>query len=184
MIYWRMQFWCAFEAVNQICLLMHTPGSLKNVMCEEEGVLRLLPLIPGINIKVLPETVHCCVSAGSYMLKHPKMAQALLDKLLSTVLETQPDYLVSSNIGCLLHTGAGLRIRGIRMETIHPVVLFARQLADLCQVKRCDWIASRLQNVRIFDQQLLAFYDDSCDHKIFRSLLFAVFFQSLLFVHQ
>ena len=62
------------------------------------------------------------------MLKHPKMAQALLGDLLDAALAPQPDYLLSSNIGCALHIAAGLRERGIEMEVIHPIVLIARQL--------------------------------------------------------
>jgi len=109
-----------------VCL--HTPCSLKNVMRAEKGVADLLQHIPGINIKALPETIECCGSAGSYMLDHPQMAQALLADLLNIALEKRPDYLVSSNIGCALHIAAGLRERGISLEVIHPVVLAARQL--------------------------------------------------------
>jgi glycolate oxidase iron-sulfur subunit len=109
-----------------VCL--HTPCSLKNIMREEKGALKLLQQLPSINITVLPENLQCCGSAGSYMLKHPKMAQALLADLLEAALETQPDYLVSSNIGCALHIAAGLRERGIKIQVVHPVVLIARQL--------------------------------------------------------
>ena len=111
-----------------VSICLHTPCSLKNIMREEKGALKLLQHLPGINITVLPETIHCCGSAGSYMLKHPKMAQALLGNLLAAALETQPDYLVSSNIGCALHIAAGLRERGIKVEVIHPIALIARQL--------------------------------------------------------
>jgi glycolate oxidase iron-sulfur subunit len=97
-------------------------------MREEQGALKLLQQLPGLNITALPEAIPCCGSAGSYMLRHPKMAQTLLGDLLETALKTQPDYLVSSNIGCALHIAAGLRERGINLEVIHPIVLIARQL--------------------------------------------------------
>lgn len=109
-----------------ICL--HTPCSLKNVMREEQGALKLLHQIPDIKIMPLPATIQCCGSAGSYMLDHPKMAQGLLSDLLAIALEHQPEYLVSSNIGCALHISAGLRERGIALEVLHPVTLIARQL--------------------------------------------------------
>lgn len=111
-----------------VSVCLHSPCSLKNIMREEKGALKLLLQLPGINITALPETLQCCGSAGSYMLKHPKMAQALLDDLLEAALEARPDYLLSSNIGCALHIAAGLRERGIEMEVIHPIVLIARQL--------------------------------------------------------
>lgn len=111
---------------GSVCL--HTPCSLKNVMREEKGALKLLQQIPDIKITALPETLQCCGSAGSYMLEHPDMASALLDDVLNAALDSQADYLVSSNIGCALHIAAGLRERGFSMEVVHPVVLIARQL--------------------------------------------------------
>ncbi len=111
-----------------VCL--HTPCSLKNVMREEQGALKLLQQIPTIKITQLPAAIQCCGSAGSYMLDHPRMAQALLNNLLTAALEPQPGYLVSSNIGCALHIAAGLRERGIALEVLHPITLIARQLTS------------------------------------------------------
>ncbi|WP_333873135.1 (Fe-S)-binding protein [Methylobacter sp.] len=109
-----------------VCL--HTPCSLKNVMREEQGAVKLLQQIPDIKMTPLPAAIQCCGSAGSYMLDHPLMAQALLNDLLGAALEHRPEYLVSSNIGCALHISAGLRERGITLEVLHPIVLIARQL--------------------------------------------------------
>jgi len=109
-----------------VCL--HTPCSLKNVMREEQGAVKLLQQIPGIKMAPLLASIQCCGSAGSYMLEHPLMAQALLNDLLSAALEDQPEYLVSSNIGCALHISAGLREREVVLEVLHPVTLIARQL--------------------------------------------------------
>jgi len=109
-----------------VCL--HTPCSLKNVMREEQGAVKLLQQIPEIKMTPLPASIQCCGSAGSYMLDHPQMAQALLSDLLGVALKDQPEYLVSSNIGCALHISAGLRERGIALEVLHPVTLIARQL--------------------------------------------------------
>jgi glycolate oxidase iron-sulfur subunit len=109
-----------------VCL--HTPCSLKNVMREEQGALKLLQQIPDIKISPLPAAIQCCGSAGSYMLDHPQMSQALLNDLLNVALEDRPEYLVSSNIGCALHISAGLRERGVALEVLHPITLIARQL--------------------------------------------------------
>lgn len=109
-----------------VCL--HTPCSLKNVMQQEQGALKLLQQIPDIKIVPLPTSIQCCGSAGSYMLDHPQMAKALLNELLEAALEYPPNYLVSSNIGCTLHISAGLNERGLTLEVLHPIVLIARQL--------------------------------------------------------
>jgi glycolate oxidase iron-sulfur subunit len=111
---------------ESVCL--HTPCSLKNVMRAEQGALQLLQQIPELNITKLPDTIVCCGSAGSYMLEHSTMAEALLADVLDTASSTQARYLVSSNIGCALHIQAGLQERDMTMEVLHPVVLIVRQL--------------------------------------------------------
>ena len=105
---------------------LHSPCSLKNGLRTDKSVSKLLQKIPELKISPLPETVQCCGAAGSYSLRHDKMAKTLLNELLTTVLETPSDYLVSSNIGCALHIAAGLRERGEKIEVIHPIVLLAR----------------------------------------------------------
>lgn len=107
---------------------LHSPCTLKNVLKTDKSVLKLLEQIPDANISPLPETTQCCGAAGSYSLRHDKMAQTLLNELLDTALEKPADYLVSSNIGCALHIAAGLRERGEAIAVVHPIVLVARQL--------------------------------------------------------
>jgi glycolate oxidase iron-sulfur subunit len=111
-------------------VLVHTPCTLKNVMREEQGPSKLLQQIPEIKIIPLPTSIQCCGSAGSYMLDHAEMAQALLNDLLDAALEHPAKYLVSSNIGCALHIAAGLKERGVDLEVLHPVTLIARQLTE------------------------------------------------------
>ena len=114
--------------VANICV--HSPCTLKNVLKTDKSVLKLLKQIPEANISSLPETTQCCGAAGSYSLRHDKMAQTLLNELLETALEKPTDYLVSSNIGCALHIAAGLRERGKDLTIIHPIVLLAKQLVN------------------------------------------------------
>lgn len=107
---------------------VHSPCTLKNVLKTDKSVLKLLKQIPDVNVLPLPETTQCCGAAGTYSLRHDKMAQTLLGELLESVLEKSADYLVSSNIGCALHIAAGLRERGENLKVVHPIVLIAQQL--------------------------------------------------------
>lgn len=109
-----------------VCL--HTPCSLKNVMREEEGPLKLLRQIPELGIAPLPSAIGCCGAAGSYVLKHPEIANALAEEVLQAAIAARADYLVTSNIGCALHLAAGLRTKGSPLRVVHPVILLAQQL--------------------------------------------------------
>lgn len=110
-------------------IVLHSPCTLKNVLKTDKSVLNLLKQIPQVNILSLPETTQCCGSAGTYSLRHEKMAQTLLNELLETALEQPTNYLVSSNIGCALHISAGLCERGENLQVVHPIVLIAKQLS-------------------------------------------------------
>ncbi len=109
-------------------IVLHSPCSLKNVMRQERGALQLLEMIPEAQLLPLPDACHCCGSAGSYMLEHPEMAQALVDDLLREVCAWQPDFLVTSNIGCAVHIAAAVKQRGLAMQVLHPVTLISGQI--------------------------------------------------------
>lgn len=109
-------------------MTLHAPCSLKNGLRSEKNVVKLLQQIPQVTLTALPETTQCCGAAGSYSLRHEKMAQILLDELVEVATSQPIDYLVSSNIGCALHIAAGLREKNYNIAIIHPIVLLARQL--------------------------------------------------------
>lgn len=109
---------------------VHEPCSQRNVLKQAQVPYALLQRIPELEVIPLPGNAQCCGAAGSYMIDHPDMADRLREDKLTALRQSQPDLLVSSNIGCALHIGAGLRATGPRLEILHPVSLLARQLAD------------------------------------------------------
>ncbi len=104
------------------------PCSQRNILKENDTPYALLRRIPELEIISLPGNQQCCGAAGSYMIEHPKMADSLRDDKLDAIKATQPDILVSSNIGCTLHLTAGARAANIDLEILHPISLLARQI--------------------------------------------------------
>ncbi len=109
-------------------IAVHDPCTLTNVLCQEQAPYALLKRIPGTQVASLPENGVCCGGAGVYPLTQPDMAQRLRDDKIRHLREATPDILVTSNIGCALQLGAGLRDAGLCTEVLHPVVLLERQL--------------------------------------------------------
>ncbi|MDD5034020.1 MAG: (Fe-S)-binding protein [Methylococcaceae bacterium] len=109
-------------------VLVHTPCSLKNLLKAGRHVPELLRRIPQLEVKTLPDTTPCCGAAGTYMLEHAQMANALREDVLESIAAIAPNYLLTSNVGCAIHLRAGLKLRGMSsVRTLHPIVLLERQ---------------------------------------------------------
>lgn len=112
-------------------VVVHDPCSLRNALHAEQSVYSLLRRIPELQLLALPENHLCCGGAGVYPLRQPAMAERLRAEKLIHLKQLQPTILVTANIGCALHIAAGLPESGARMEIIHPLVLFERQLRNI-----------------------------------------------------
>ena len=107
---------------------VHLPCSMTNTLRDHTSPFELLHRIPGAEIVELPNNRLCCGAAGSYMVEHPVMADALLGDKLDQLQQLKPDILMTENIGCALHFRQGLKQRGLDIEVMHPVALLQRQL--------------------------------------------------------
>jgi glycolate oxidase iron-sulfur subunit len=111
-------------------VLVHSPCSLKNVLKSDHHPPALLRRIPGLRVGLFDHTPNCCGAAGTYLLNHPDMAQALRDDILESIRACPPNYVATSNVGCAMHLRAGLKQRGMgHVEVLHPLVLLDRQVA-------------------------------------------------------
>ena len=109
-------------------VLFHEACSMKTIPGLGKDTKSILSRIPGIQLEIMEGRTYCCGAAGDYMLKYPQTANTLREPILDFVRQLQPDYLVTSNIGCAVHIRTGLVQAGLKTEVLHPVSLIARQL--------------------------------------------------------
>ena len=83
----------------------------------------LLAQIPGLELRVLPESELCCGAAGTYNLTEPEMAQRLARRKLENILSTGASLVITSNAGCLLQIAREARQQGRRLTIVHPLEL-------------------------------------------------------------
>ena len=107
-------------------------GHAQKVTAAPRG---LLSLIPGLELKPLPETEICCGSAGTYNLNQPKMSERLIARKLDNILGTKAQIALASNAGCLLQIGREVRRRREPLLVRHPMDLldlsYRREKLDL-----------------------------------------------------
>jgi glycolate oxidase iron-sulfur subunit len=90
----------------------HAPCTLQHALKirgAAESLLRAL----GAELVPVRDAHLCCGSAGTYSLLQPQLAGTLKAQKLASLLESQPDLVLSANIGCISHlqTGTDVPVR-------------------------------------------------------------------------
>ncbi|MGH8174579.1 MAG: (Fe-S)-binding protein, partial [Rhodanobacteraceae bacterium] len=107
---------------------LHLPCTQVNVVGEIASIRALLARIPKLDVLDLPEQPRCCGAAGNYFIEHPEIAGRLRAEKLDQAQTLAPDLLLTTNIGCRIHLGNGLRQRNAAIPVRHPLALLAEQL--------------------------------------------------------
>jgi len=81
-------------AYHDACHLGHAQG-------VREAPRRLLRAIPGVEVVTPAESEICCGSAGTYNIEQPDIAAQLGAQKARHILATNPDVVVTGNIGCM-----------------------------------------------------------------------------------
>jgi len=84
----------------------HAPCSLQHGQKQPNLVEGLLERL-GYDLSPVVDSHLCCGSAGTYSLFQPAMAKQLRTNKLSHLNESQPELIVTSNIGCQMHLAKG-----------------------------------------------------------------------------
>ena len=104
----------------------HDPCHLAHAQKVRKQPRELLASLPGVELVDLPDADHCCGSAGVYNLTHPEMAEAQLERKLEAVGKVDPEVVVASNPGCMLHMERGAEARGMKARMVHLVEVLGR----------------------------------------------------------
>jgi glycolate oxidase iron-sulfur subunit len=83
----------------------------------------LLSLIPGLTILPISEPEICCGAAGSYNLTEPDMSDRLAQRKLGHILATNPEVVVTANVGCSMQLQAALKQARKNIPVLHPMEL-------------------------------------------------------------
>jgi glycolate oxidase iron-sulfur subunit len=86
----------------------------------------LLRAIPGLTLAALDRPDRCCGAGGLYNALQPAESLALLAERMTDVEHSGATILVSANPGCLLQWRAGVRMRGLTVDVVHPLELIDR----------------------------------------------------------
>ncbi len=86
---------------------------------------KLLGAIEGLDLVEMARSDACCGFGGTFSVRLPEMATAMVDDKLAQASATDADVLVAADTGCLMHMGGRLSRTGSRMRTMHLALLLA-----------------------------------------------------------
>uniref|UniRef100_A0A831UCD5 Glycolate oxidase iron-sulfur subunit n=1 Tax=Geobacter metallireducens TaxID=28232 RepID=A0A831UCD5_GEOME len=107
----------------------HDPCHIAHCQGIRQEPRRLLRLVPGLDVRELPEADACCGSAGTYNIEQPGMSDRVLRRKVENVSSTGARVLVTSNPGCLIQLKKALAEVNPPVEVMHLTEILHRSLA-------------------------------------------------------
>lgn len=109
---------------------LYIPCTQRNVLKQQDTLIKILARVPQLQTIMVNPDGGCCGAAGSYMLTQAALSDRLGDAVAERVINSGARVLLTTNIGCSLQLGAGLKRRGADIAVMHPVVLLESLLVS------------------------------------------------------
>lgn len=98
-------------------------------MTRELGVtdepLQVLGQIEGLTLRPLANATDCCGFGGTFAVKEPEVSAAMADEKLEHMLETTADFVIASDMGCVLHLAGRAQRQGRQITFKHVAQVLA-----------------------------------------------------------
>lgn len=85
----------------------------------KEGPRQLLKHVQGLELVELQDSETCCGFGGTFSVKFEPISIAMADQKVNHALETGADYLVSTDLSCLMHLEGYIKKKGHHLKVMH-----------------------------------------------------------------
>ena len=65
------------------------------------------------------ESETCCGFGGSFAVKYDTISVAMADQKIENIINTQAEYLISTDLSCLMHLDGRLKFNGNNVQILH-----------------------------------------------------------------
>ncbi len=80
---------------------------------------QLLSKVKGLEIVEMNDVETCCGFGGTFAVKFESISIAMGDQKVGHALNTKADYLISTDLSCLMHLQGYINHKGFKMQTMH-----------------------------------------------------------------
>ena len=86
---------------------------------RKEGPRKLLSKVKGLELTEMIESETCCGFGGSFAVKFEAISIAMADQKVRHALDTGSDYIISTDISCLMHLEGYINKKELPIKTMH-----------------------------------------------------------------
>ena len=109
------------NSVEPSRIVFHDACHLAHAQKERIAPRSLLTAIPNLTLLEPPEWELCCGSAGTYNIDQPDTANQLGERKARNLISTEPDAVVTGNIGCMTQVKKHLNLMGHHTPVYHTM---------------------------------------------------------------
>ena len=93
-------------------------AGLRECKIKEEP-RKLLSHVKGLELVEMNDVETCCGFGGSFAVKFESISIAMADQKVNNALATGADYIISTDLSCLMHLDGYIRHKGYKIRTMH-----------------------------------------------------------------
>jgi L-lactate dehydrogenase complex protein LldE len=85
----------------------------------------LLSAVEGLELIEMKDTDICCGFGGSFAVKFDTISVSMADQKIESALTTDADYLISTDMSCLMHLDGRMKHNGQSLKVVHLAEVLA-----------------------------------------------------------
>jgi L-lactate dehydrogenase complex protein LldE len=93
----------------------------------KEEPRKLLSRVKGLELVEMNDVETCCGFGGSFAVKFESISIAMADQKVNHALETGAEYMISTDLSCLMHLDGYIRHKGYPIRTMHIADVLASE---------------------------------------------------------
>jgi L-lactate dehydrogenase complex protein LldE len=93
-------------------------AGLRECKIKEEP-RKLLSRVKGLELLEMEDVETCCGFGGSFAVKFESISVAMADQKVNNAMQTGADYIISTDLSCLMHLDGYIRHKGYPIRTMH-----------------------------------------------------------------
>lgn len=100
-------------------------AALRECRIKEEP-RKLLSRVKGLELLEMNDVETCCGFGGSFAVKFESISIAMADQKVNNALQTGADYIISTDLSCLMHLEGYIKHKGYSLKAMHIADVLAR----------------------------------------------------------